>query len=91
MKLFLLERKFIGVYSLENSIRLLGSQPVSGLCSAMRPNQELPRGSAQLAPNSLPAHQDSEAGCKADPGDYDGARDDGVAFENDADHNMQLA
>ena len=47
------------------------------------------RRSLHLIP--LPAHQDSEAGCKADPGDYDGARDDGVAFENDADHNMQLA
>ena len=53
LKLFLLERKLIGVYSLEMSIRLLGSQPVSALCSAIRPNREPLRGSVQFVPNSV--------------------------------------
>ena len=52
LKLFLLEGKLIGVYSLE-IFRLLGSKPVSGLCSVIRPNHEPPRGSAQFAPNSV--------------------------------------
>ena len=42
LKLSCLEGKLISVCSLLTSIRLLGSLPVSGLCSAIRPNQEPP-------------------------------------------------
>ena len=44
LKLFLLEGKLIGVCSLEISIRLLGSLPVSGDCSVKRPNEPPLRG-----------------------------------------------
>ena len=51
--LFLLEGRLIDVCWLEISIRFLGSQPVSGYCSATRPNQPPPLGSMQGIPDSV--------------------------------------
>ena len=53
VKLFFLETKFIGVYSLEISTRSLGSWYAMGLCSAIRPNNEPLRGSTQVEPDSV--------------------------------------
>ena len=71
LKLFLREGKLIGVCWLEMSIRFLGSQPVSGDCSATRPNQPPPPGSMQESPIPSPVRQEKLNDTQAGPGGCD--------------------